>query len=210
MRLKQLAETTNTLIVNPPDSVLACYRTRMIPAFERSRVRFPETQILQTASASKGPLPAWGARGVWIKRGDVHNTCAHDVVFAADSSEFEAVRRDFERREISNLLIQRHVEGDLIKFYGVGPGQWFTWFYHDPSTARRLQFELEDLAREAEKAATAVDLEIFGGDAIVTPDGAIFIIDINSWPSFAKVRNDAAIQIARRLRARLRQRETAR
>ena len=103
------------------------------------------------------------------------------------------------------MVVQRHEDGDLIKFYGVGPGQWFTWFYHDPSTARRLPFEIEDLAQQAELAAAAVKVEVFGGDAIVTPDGKIFIIDINSWPSFARVRSEAAVQIARRLRLRLRQ-----
>ena len=46
---------------------------------------------------------------------------------------------------------------------------------------------------------------MFGGDAIVTPDGKIYIIDINSWPSFARVRAEASVQIARRLRLRLRQ-----
>jgi glutathione synthase/RimK-type ligase-like ATP-grasp enzyme len=209
MRLRKLADEGKALIVNHPDAVLGCYRTRMIPSFEASGVLFPETLILPTASAGKAELPDWASKGVWLKRGDVHNTCTHDVVFARDAKEFEAVRADFERREISNLLVQRHVEGDLIKFYGVGPGQWFTWFYHDPASARRLSFELEDLAQEAEKAAGAIGLEIFGGDAIISPDGPIYIIDINSWPSFAKVRTDAAIQIARRLRARLRQRESA-
>ena len=45
-------------------------------------------------------------------------------------------------------------------------------------------------AAQAELAAKAVKVEVFGGDAIVTPDGKIYIIDINSWPSFARVRAD--------------------
>ena len=49
------------------------------------------------------------------------------------------------------------------------------------------------------------EVEVFGGDAIITPEGKIYIIDINSWPSFARVRAEAAVQIARRLRLRLRQ-----
>ena len=57
----------------------------------------------------------------------------------------------------------------------------------------------------AELAAKAVKVEVFGGDAIVTPVGKIYIIDINSWPSFARVRAEASVQIARRLRLRLRQ-----
>ena len=93
------------------------------------------------------------------------------MVFARGAAEAADIIEDFKRREISDVLFQRHIEGDLIKFYGVGPGQWFTWFYHDPQTARRLAFELEDLAAQAETAARSVNLEVFGGDAIVSPDG---------------------------------------
>lgn len=205
MRLLKAAESSGTLLVNHPNAVLNCYRTRMIPLFEKARVRFPQTEIRSVSSAAAIP-----PRGAWLKRGDVHNTCLRDVVFVRTRDEYEQVRSDFGNREIASLLVQHHVDGDLIKFYGVGPGQWFTWFYHDPSSARRLPFELEDLAVEAEKAAAALGLEVFGGDAIISPDGPIYLIDINSWPSFARVRHEAAIQIARRLRARLRQSEAQR
>lgn len=205
MRLRNLARAPHQpLIINHPDSVLGCYRTKMLEAFERAPgLNFPETEIRATATAADFPLPAFAGSGLWIKRGDVHNTCSHDVVFARGLKELEAARRDFERREIPFLLLQRHVEGDLIKFYGVGPGQWFTWFYHDPQSARRLPFNPEGLAGQAELAARALGLEIFGGDAIISPEGTIHLIDINSWPSFARVRSEAATQIARRLRARL-------
>jgi D-alanine-D-alanine ligase-like ATP-grasp enzyme len=62
----------------------------------------------------------------------------------------------------------------------------------------------------AAAGAGALNLDIFGGDAIITPEGRIYLIDINSWPSFARVRTEAAVQIAWQLRARLRRRaETA-
>ncbi len=205
MRLKKIEAETGVVVVNPADSVLGCYRTRMLPAFEKTAgLSWPASEIRSTATA--GRAPAFEAeRGWWLKRGDVHNTCTYDVVFAKDWAEADRIRREFQSREIKDMVVQRHEDGDLIKFYGVGPGQWFTWFYHDPSTARRLPFEIEDLAQQAELAAAAVKVEVFGGDAIVTPEGKIFIIDINSWPSFARVRNEAAVQIARRLRLRLRQ-----
>ena len=208
MRLKEIASRPGApTIVNAPEAVLSCYRTAMLEKFwQTPNLLVPETEIRKTATALATPLPAWAGSGTWIKRGDVHNTCLHDVVFARTVDEAEAVRRDFASREIHHLLFQRHTDGDLIKFYGVGPGQWFTWFYHDPQSARRLPFELEDLAAQAELAAKAMGLEVFGGDAIVTPDGPIFVIDINSWPSFARVRAEAAVQIARRLKARLRER----
>jgi glutathione synthase/RimK-type ligase-like ATP-grasp enzyme len=209
MRLKSAAGK-NVIMVNPPQSVLNCYRTNMIEAFKAyPEINLPPTEVRRASGAGR-TAPAFGWEGgVWLKRGDVHNTCSHDVVYARDGAEAEAVCRDFASREISHVLLQKHVDGDLIKFYGVGPGRWFTWFYHDPQSARRLQFELDDLAAMAAAGAKALDLEIFGGDAIVTPQGAIFLIDINSWPSFARVRTEAAVQIAWQLRTRLRRRKTS-
>jgi hypothetical protein len=207
MRLKKIEAATGVMVINPSDSVLGCYRTRMLVSFAQTPgLSYPPTEVRRTTAEANGRAPSFEADGgYWVKRGDVHNTCTYDVVFARDWKEVDAIRREFESREIKDMAVQRHTDGDLIKFYGVGPGQWFTWFYHDPSTARRLPFELEDLAAQAELAAKSVNLEIFGGDAIITPEGKIFIIDINSWPSFARVRAEAAVQIARRLRARLRQ-----
>ena len=202
-RLKRLMGLRNTLMVNRPESVLACYRTNMIEAFSKDpTIRLPSTEIHPINSAFS--FPSFGDGGIWVKRGDVHNTCAHDVVFARDAKEMAAIKNDFQSREITDVVLQRHVDGDLIKFYGVGPRRWFTWFYHDPQSARRFQFELDDLAEMAAAGASAVNLEIFGGDAIVSTDGTIHLIDINSWPSFAKVRSEAAVQIAWQLRSRLR------
>ena len=211
MRLKNSVDAS-TLMVNPPQSVLNCYRLKMVEEFLKNpAINLPATEIRTVGGGAPLDAPAFGwTGGVWLKRGDVHNTCSHDVVYARDAEEAAAVRRDFASREISHMLLQKHVDGDLIKFYGVGPWRWFTWFYHDPQTARRLQFELDDLAAMAAAGAKALDLEIFGGDAIITPEGAIHLIDINSWPSFARVRTEAAVQIAWQLRTRLKAREAAR
>ncbi len=206
MRLKNLEAQAGVTVINPADSVLGCYRTRMIASFAQTPgLCYPPTAVRRTTAAANSRAPAFGAGGgYWVKRGDVHNTCSRDVAFARNWSEVDAIRREFESREIQHMAVQRHTDGDLIKFYGVGPGQWFTWFYHDPETARRLPFDLEDRAVQAERAAKAVRVEIFGGDAIIAPDGAVLVIDINSWPSFVRVRAEAAVQIARHLRARLR------
>ncbi|MBI4676335.1 MAG: NTP transferase domain-containing protein [Elusimicrobia bacterium] len=206
-RLKRLEamEGGRIVMVNPPSSVLACYRTEMIKAFEGlPRLNFPPTELRPVKSHGpfREPFFDWSP-GLWVKRGDVHNTTTKDVVYARDLAEAETWRRDFERREICFMLLQRHVDGDLIKFYGVGPGQWFTWFYHDPSTARRIPFAIDELAAVVKEAAGSVRLEVFGGDAIISPDSVIHLIDINSWPSFARVREEAARQIAWHLSNRL-------
>jgi len=41
-----------------------------------------------------------------------------------------------------------------------------------------------------------MQLDIYGGDAIVTSDNQIYIIDLNDWPSFGKCQNEAAPAIA--------------
>lgn len=206
MSLKRMTAGAGVAVINSADAVLGCYRAPMLAAFARTPgLSFPATEVRRTSAAADAAPPAFDAPGgYWVKRGDVHNTGPSDVVFARDWTAVRAARGEFESREITEMAVQRHVEGDLIKFYGVGPRQWFTWFYHDPAAARRFPFSLETLAAQAELAARAVRLEVFGGDAIVAPDGRIYVIDINSWPSFARVRAEAAVQIARLLHARLR------
>jgi glutathione synthase/RimK-type ligase-like ATP-grasp enzyme len=49
-------------------------------------------------------------------------------------------------------------------------------------------------------------LDVYGGDYILTPEGALYIIDVNDWPSFRGCRPLAAEHIARYLLARARQR----
>lgn len=47
------------------------------------------------------------------------------------------------------------------------------------------------------RAGEALDVKIYGGDCIVSPDGTIRIIDFNDWPSFAPCRQEAAPYIAK-------------
>jgi hypothetical protein len=53
------------------------------------------------------------------------------------------------------------------------------------------------LQRLAEHAARLTGVAVFGGDAIVTPEGRPVLIDLNDWPSFSRCREDAAKEIVR-------------
>ena len=46
-----------------------------------------------------------------------------------------------------------------------------------------------------DEAAKVLQVDVYGGDCIVSPDGSIRIIDFNDWPSFAPCRKEAAIAI---------------
>ncbi len=199
-RIKRLLDASarpGTVWMNLPQAVLNCYRTRMIPALSGlADIRFTASEVRRVESDA-GARPDFPAPdGYWLKRGDVHNTCDRDVVRAKNWGEAAGILREFARREITHYTVQPHIEGDLVKFYGAGPGHWFTWFYHDPVRAKRHAFEVDELAGSAAAGARALGLQIFGGDAIITADGAVSLIDLNSWPSFALVRKEAAVQIA--------------
>lgn len=185
--------------VNSPAAVLATYRERMIAQFEDSGVPFIESRLVATPSR----YPGTPALPVWVKRADVHNTQEGDVVFAETATAVEDALGRLHARGIARAVLQPHVAGDLVKFYGVGPGggpyggpAWFRWFYHKDQTLAGHPLDPRQLGRHARRAAGALGLEIYGGDAIATADGGLVLLDLNAWPSFALYRDEAAPVIA--------------
>jgi len=191
--------------VNTPTAVWNTYRERMIPLLEEANVQFIPSRVISTSDApGNSPLP------VWVKRGDVHNTQEGDVVFAETDTVVIDALQGMAARGIPRAVIQRHVPGDLIKFYGIGGAapngapSWFRWFYHKDQTLAGHPFEPLRLGRLARHAAAALGLEIYGGDAIAAGDGSLVLLDLNAWPSFALYREEAAASIAAHLSLRFR------
>ena len=85
-----------------------------------------------------------------------------------------------------------------------GPA-WFRWFYHKDQRVAGHPFEAGRLARLVRAAATALGLEVYGGDAIASADGGLVLLDVNAWPSFALFREEAASVIAAYLSVRFRE-----
>lgn len=192
--------------VNDPVAVLNTYRDRMIGQFAEANVPFIESRIVSTAGGRPG-----GSLPVWVKRADVHNTQEGDVVFAATGHAVESALAGLAERGIARAVLQPHIEGDLIKFYGIGPGggrdgepPWFRWFYHKGQRVAGHPFDPRRLARLVRRAAAALGLEVYGGDVIVADNGDIVPLDLNAWPSFALYRDEAAVAIADYLLLRFR------
>jgi hypothetical protein len=199
--LAQLAawERGGTRMVNSPGAVLATYRERMVAQFEEAGVAFVKSRLVATPGRYAGvpSLP------VWVKRGDVHNTQEGDVVLAQTEAAVDDALGRLHARGIARAVLQPHVAGDLIKFYGIGPGggadgvpPWFRWFYHRDQVVAGHPLDARQLAHLARRAAGALGLEIYGGDAIATADGGLVLLDLNAWPSFALYREEAAPAIA--------------
>jgi hypothetical protein len=197
-RLRAL-EVSGVPHVNTPRAVHNTYRDRMIAVLDEANVSFIPRRIVET---SERPEP--GALPVWVKRGDVHNTQEGDVVRAATAAEVERALAGLAQRGIKRAVLQPHVEGDLIKFYGIGAGggphrepPWFRWFYHKDQKLAGNPLDQRQLARLVRRAAAAaLGLEVYGGDAIATAAGEIVLLDVNAWPSFALYREEASSAIA--------------
>ena len=81
-----------------------------------------------------------------------------------------------------------------MKFYAVRESDLFHWYYLNG--IYHTKFDEKRLRELASTSAEALNLFVYGGDAIVGRDGSITIIDINDWPSFAPVREQASKHIA--------------
>ena len=190
-------ELRGVRLVNGPQAVLNTYREAMIATLAEANLPFIPSRLVSTADEALAPsLPAW------LKRADVHNTQDGDVVFCESAETFATARRGLADRGIATAVVQPHIKGDLVKFYGIGPDSaqrapgWFRWFYHRDQQVACYPLDVQQLGRLVRRAAAALGLEIYGGDAIATPGGELVLLDVNAWPSFALYRDEAAPRIA--------------
>ncbi|MGE5246581.1 MAG: hypothetical protein ACM3SQ_20325 [Betaproteobacteria bacterium] len=185
-------EAQGVRILNSPRAALNTYRVRLPELMRSAGVPYPATRLIPTAGDID--VPADLADGVWLKRGDVHASVPADVQRVRSARALREGRAGLAARGVATAAVQAHRDGDEVKFYAVGDGAFFHWFYPGPS--RGYAFRPEDLSALAALAAGAAGLEIYGGDAIVSPDGDLTLIDLNDWPSFAPCRHAAADAIA--------------
>ena len=200
-------EQEGTICINAIEGIRNTYRRRMLRLWAESGIPFPKSEIVRPgatpgANRWRNEAERWP---LWVKRGDVHNAHQGDVSAVRSHAELGSVLEAFASRKVTHAILQHNVEGDLVKFYGIGRADeaWFQWFYHRDQEIRGHSFSGQELRRACFKAAAALGLEIFGGDAVVTASGAVFLIDLNAWPSFALFREEASEMIARHILSRL-------
>ncbi len=187
-------EDRGVLIINSPRSVMNCYRTSMVKLLPAAGIPFPKSVIVSTDAGVAPRGAGFTSSKIWIKRGDVHAVHKEDVTLASTNDEELTLLREFYARDIRQAILQEHLEGDTVKFYAVRGSDLFHWYYLNG--VHRAPFSIESLREIASVAAETLGLFVYGGDAIVALDGSLTIIDINDWPSFAPVREDASREIA--------------
>ncbi len=207
-KLQEL-EDAGALVINSGYGIENCTRERMTRILLGSGIPYPKSLIVGTDENILQDLVDGGFDRCWIKRGDFHAMHKEDVSYVRHPEEAQEVLQEYFLRGIKRAVINIHLEGDLVKFYGVQGTDYFFWFYpYDAGhskygleaingKSRGIKFDEAELRRICEEASEALDVKIYGGDCIIDPDGSIRIIDFNDWPSFAPCRKEAAPHIAK-------------
>lgn len=205
----QTLEEEGRLVINSGFGIENCTRERMTRILLGNKIPYPDSLIVNTNENVIDDLKNSGFSSCWIKRGDFHAMHKEDVSYCRHPEEAQEVLHEYFYRGIKRAVINRHLVGDLIKFYGVSGQPFFYWFYpfdeghskygHEAVNGKSqgLPFDVEKVKEMCQQASEILDVKIYGGDCIVDADGTVRIIDFNDWPSFAPCRQDAAPYIAK-------------
>ncbi len=215
----QRLEDNGRLVINSGYGIENCTRERMTRILLGNGIPYPESLIVNTDENIKSMLKKSGFKSCWIKRGDFHAMHKEDVSYVRHPEEAQEVLQEYFLRGIKRAVINVHLEGDLVKFYGVKGSNFFYWFYpfdqgHSKygweevnGKSQGITFDVKELKMLCNKAANELNVEIYGGDCIISPEGGIQIIDFNDWPSFAPCRVEAAPHIAKRILTLIKERQ---
>jgi hypothetical protein len=203
-------ENRGAVVVNSGYGISNCTREQMTRLLVDNNIPHPRSIITPTKDHHIAQrLKEEGMDNCWIKRGDFHAIHREDVTYVRHIEEAEGILSEYALRGIPNAVINEHLVGDLVKFYGVAGSVFFYWFYpfnmnhskfgHEQinGKATGIAFSVEDMHAICERSAQVLKVKIYGGDCIISPEGEIRIIDFNDWPSFAPCRDQAAPHIAR-------------
>ncbi len=208
IKILQQLENKGRIVVNSAFGIENCTRERMTRLLVENGIPHPKSIIVSTMDDPDNELEKAGLSNCWVKRGDFHAVHREDVTYVRNREEAHSILKEFSIRGIESAVINEHLTGDLIKFYGIKGTPFFYWFY--PSSAHHSKFGWEQINGTAkgisfdesvlhglcDQAADILNVSIYGGDCIVSEEGQMQMIDFNDWPSFAPCRNEAAPFIA--------------
>lgn len=199
------------IVVNAPNGVERCARITVTRLMQQWGMDIPKSLVVQTEALPT--MPASWKFPCWLKRGDACAQQRDDVSFISDEEELQRAITLFCQRGIATAVVCEHLEGDILKFYGVAQTGFFYWYY--PTLVADLHskfgleaingpaccypFSAERLQQQVEAFAQYIEVPVYGGDAIVNAQGEWKLIDFNDWPSYSRCANDAASAIVKYL-----------
>lgn len=177
-------------------ALLVNSRAEQMKRLALGNIPLPPTEVTSAPKRTALRFP------LWVKSGGGDAETKADVRYFADKQEL----LDATFALPSAYVVSEHVEGDLVKFYGVAGTSFFYSYYPTGfskfglekynGAPRGYAFDAEALRQLATKAATLCGFTLYGGDCIVRPDGTLALIDFNDFPSFAPCAHEAAEAIA--------------
>lgn len=216
MRSLMRLERVRIPVVNAPQSVRTVAKSRemTLTLLQQAGVSVPqwwayepeEDEMFMCEPQLQLLLPGW------VKAMREEGAKAEDVCYVDSPLEADARILQFAAENVPDIVVTKHVDGELIKCYAVQTDEemsFFHWFrpqqmnYSKFGEAEHHNRQMTDfnvdeasLRLLAMKIGQALGLQIFGFDAIVQADGTLTVIDVNDWPSFSVCRDEAAEAIA--------------
>ncbi|MCC7570181.1 hypothetical protein KO465_02425 [Candidatus Micrarchaeota archaeon] len=165
-------------VINNPQSVKNMLSKETI--YEKANeigITIPETRKVKVRELK------YDGEEYYVKRADIRGKREHRSLVNSIETLDETIKK-FEDQGVGEVLIQKAIEGEVIKFYGVGEEAWFVGF--EPISQVKLKII---------KLAEYMNVEIFGG-AVIKQEGKYYLITINEWPTFSVMREKGSEKIA--------------
>ena len=180
-------------VINSAQSIRNCYRKPLMQRLVQAGVPVPPGYLVEIDNAGSDELGGFPNR-LWLKRRDVHAIQEGDVAAVASAECLFSALKHFREIGVRDLLVQDHVEGPVVKFYGVGQQRFFRAYLE--SSGEEVTSRMDHLRAVAARAAAVIGVEVYGGDAVLTEGGGPVLIDFNDWPSFSRCSQSAGHAIA--------------
>jgi len=198
--------------INAPQAVLTVSKSRemTLELLQQAGVAVPrwwayeesDDQMFQCEPQLRELLPGWVKV---MREGGIRHD---DVTWVETPLQTDARVMELASQRVLDIVVTRHVEGDLLKVYAVRPDFVYAFYpqemnYTKFGTAEQhntalahISYKDEELRAIAWGIARTFGIEIFGFDVVIEPDGQIVVIDVNDWPSFSAYREKGASAIA--------------
>ena len=206
--LAKAEEEDGLKVVNSSRSLLRLSRASIVALLSKSGLPIPCAQVGSPEELSRAEIPY----PMWLKRADACAQQQGDVCLVHNEKEKQEALERFSRHNTLTLVAEEHLDGDLVKFYGVEGTDFFSLSYPTSEggfskfgleeangVPHHYAFSREEMKQTADDIARLTGMTIYGGDAIVQADGSFKVIDFNDWPSFSSCRKEAAKAIASRI-----------
>ena len=192
------------MVVNAPCAVLRLHDgSDLSGIWAASHIPVPLSEPYHAETAVQTGFPLWAKRVC----GDAGG---REVRFVASGDALQELASHIKEDTSARYMLSPHVEGDVVKCYGVLGTPFFAWRYALTASAassdaperhnaplQAYPFDESALMQLAGDAARAAGLCVFGADIVVKPDGSFALIDLNDFPSFQGFHAEAAQAIAR-------------